>query len=192
MGDEEDLKAREEELKRDKMEQALWYESLNLYGEAMRIYNTLKDTRNIDRLREKISEDYMQKAKDMEMAGRYQDAANLYYLVGDSGSVKRMRTKDPSLVILYDEKAGGLSQLGTGIDLGTDNDGTIPFFKRPNEGPEDGQTKARPAETLVKPGRSGLPVRIPKKQTARFCPYCGEQMSTKKEPRFCPFCGEEL
>jgi hypothetical protein len=196
LGDEEDLKERNAELVKDRMEQARWYESLSLYGEAMRIYRALKDEESIGRLRNRIEADYRKKASDMERAGRYQDAANLYYLIGDSGSVSRMKAKDPALVILYDDKAGGISQLGSGMDLGKDGEDDR-FFRKPNEEPER-PPEARSVEVEPAPaqaGRTGLPVRMPKRaapSSNRFCPYCGVEIQTKKEPRFCPSCGEEL
>jgi hypothetical protein len=193
MGDEEDLKERNEALVKDRIEQARWYESLNLFGEAMRIYKGLKDQENLDRLRLRIASDYAKKAVDMEAAGRFQDAANLYYLIGDTASVNRMRTKDPQLVILYDDKAGGISQLGSDLDLGS-GDETDRFFLKPNDEPEP-----EPDVPIVVPERepaatskTGLPVRKPRKQSNRFCPYCGDPIQTKKEPSFCPSCGEEL
>lgn len=193
MGDEEDLLERERALSRDRIAQAKWYESLNLYAEAMRIYRSLKDEDNLSRLKSKISDQYSMKAKDMENVGRWQDAANLYFLVGDSGSVERMRRKDPDLVILYDEKAGGLSQLGISIDLGQDEKIGDRFFKKPNEDePEKNPSEIQKKDNAPNPGRTGLPVRMPVKKSIAFCPYCGERIETKKEPKFCPSCGEEL
>jgi hypothetical protein len=193
MGDEEQLNERNEELVKDRIEQARWYESLSLYGEAMRIYRSLKDEENLSRLRAKIASDYRKKASDMEAAGRYQDAANLFFLIGENDSVKRMKEKDPDLVILYDDKAGGISQLGSSLDLGPEGEGDR-FFRRPNDEAEPArEAVSKPVEDQAsQPGRTGLPVRMPKKAAARFCPYCGQSIQTRKEPRFCPSCGEEL
>ncbi|MDG6226029.1 MAG: hypothetical protein QCI82_11030 [Candidatus Thermoplasmatota archaeon] len=193
MGDEEDLMERERALNRDRLEQAKWYESLNLYAEAMRIYRSLEDDENLSRLRSKIADQYSMKAKDMENVGRWQDAANLYYLIGDSVSVDRMRSKDPDLVILYDDKAGGLSQLGFGMDMDQDDIVGERFFKRPNEDEPQGSEPEITKRSAPSPvSKTGLPVRMPAKRTIVFCPYCGERIQTKKEPKFCPSCGEEL
>jgi predicted RNA-binding Zn-ribbon protein involved in translation (DUF1610 family) len=196
MGDEDDLRERDVELAKDRIEQARWYESLNLFGEAMRIYRSIKDEENIERLRNRIASDYRKKASDMEKAGRFQDAANLFFIIGDNDSVLRMKGKDPSLVILYDEKAGGISQLGTDLDLGKDEEEDR-FFKRPNEEPEAQKAPvpgpSGPSEGgAAQSGRTGLVVRMPKKSANRFCPYCGEGILTKKEAKFCPSCGEEI
>jgi len=170
MGDEEELAERNRDLIRDRKEQAGWYESLNLYAEALRIYSSIKDDENVSRLRKKMA------------------------LAGDLPSVKRMKDREPSLVILYDEKAGGLSQLGTDLAIGAEAEEKDAYFDRPNEG-TDGVDKSTsdPRDVAVRPqGRTGLPVRMPVAKQARFCPYCGERIVTKKEPRFCPSCGEEL
>ncbi|MBN1390154.1 MAG: hypothetical protein JXA22_05885 [Candidatus Thermoplasmatota archaeon] len=205
MTDEEELRERERTFLEDRRDQAAWYESLNLYAEAMKIYRAIKDDENIQRLTAKMKEGYSSNARKMERLGKFQEAANLYYLIGDMDGIGRMKKLKPDLVIVYDEEEGGLAtiakRLGT-TDSETDSER---YFMKPNPSEEGGVTAI--TRGLVEPddvgtkkeddqtpmGRKGVPVKIPigvKKM--RFCPYCGERINTKNDPRFCPFCGDEL
>jgi rubrerythrin len=103
----------------------------------------------------------------------------------------------PDLVILYDSEGGGLAQLASTLDPMKEVSGEEELFEKMNEGDqEDVSTKEELPETPhteeVVIGRKGVPVKMPKSKKKRFCPYCGEEISTKKEPRFCPYCGEGL
>lgn len=194
--DEKLLKERELTLRNDKRRQAEWYESLNLYAEAMKVFESIQDQENIVRLREKMRKEYGKNARSLEDNGRFQDAANLYYLIGDNSGVRRMKELKPDLVILYDSENGGLAKLASTLDeIGPDDDGED-LFSKPNV-EEDG------GEMEEKPKKRDIPIKKPAKKkeilipTAsekriRFCPYCGEELTTKKEPRFCPFCGEDI
>ncbi|MGA1820890.1 MAG: hypothetical protein ACMUIG_00020 [Thermoplasmatota archaeon] len=201
MSDDEELKDRELEIKRDKVNQAKWYESLNLYTEALRIYTSINDKENEERVRKKMVDGYSRKAVELEKMGRYQDAANLFYLIGDSESVGRMKEMDPNLVILYDEKSGGLAQLAENIYSRAPGDLEDRSFFKPNERddtrPEPPEVEPHVAEMVIEDGvvkgKNGMKVKMPKgNRSVRFCPYCGESLITKKEPKFCPYCGEEL
>lgn len=193
------LREREQTLKADRRKQAQWYESLNLYAEALKIYEDIHDTDNINRLREKMRGEYSLNAKKLEKQGRYQDAANLYYLIGDLNSVSRMKKLKPDLVILYDSEGGGLAKLASGLgsrDIEAEQDD---YFERMNEEDEEGSSdevsvkkSAEGVKEGISSGRKGIPVKMPKNRKKRFCPYCGEEITTRKEPRFCPYCGEDL
>jgi hypothetical protein len=196
--DEKLLRERELTLRNDRRRQAEWYESLNLYAEAMRIYESIQDKKNIERLKEKMRKEYSRNAQLLENQGRYQDAANLYYLIGDHASVKRMKDLKPDLVILYDSEGGGLAKLASTLDDLTPASEDDDYFSKPNEGEEEeikeeeegSKKKDIPVKKPAK--RKNIQVESHKDRKIRFCPYCGEELATKKEPRFCPYCGEEL
>lgn len=201
MSDEDELRDRELEIKRDKISQAQWYESLNLYSEALRIYTSIDDRENEERVKGKMAADYSRKAMELEKKGRYQDAANLFYLIGDNESVGRMKEKDPNLMILYDEKSGGLAQLAGNIYSRSPGDVEDRSFFKPNERDDPNvevpEVEPHVAEMVIEDGvvkgKNGIKVKMPKaNRNVRFCPYCGESLITKKEPKFCPYCGEEL
>jgi tetratricopeptide (TPR) repeat protein len=198
--DERLLKEREETLKNDRRRQAEWYESLNLYAEAMRIYESIRDSENIERLKEKMRTEYGKNANILEKQGRFQDAANLYYLIGDHHSVGRMKELDPNLVILYDSEGEGLAKLAGSLDDLSQRGGDVDLFSEPNKEEEEDPAEAEPKEDIPK---KEIPIKKPAKRKEiqvpasrekriRFCPYCGEELSTRKEPRFCPYCGEDL
>ncbi|HHD16282.1 MAG TPA: zinc ribbon domain-containing protein [Euryarchaeota archaeon] len=196
--DEQMLREREEALRKDRKKQAEWYESLNLYAEALRVYETIRDEQNIKRLRMKMREEYGKNALKMEESGRFQDAANLYYLIGDHASVGRMKEKKPDLMIFYDQESGGLARLASTLAPQDDFEERDDLFQKPNvdreerEKETDGRSPEENASD-IRTTEKRYPVKIPKeRKKARFCPYCGEEISTRKEPRFCPFCGEEL
>lgn len=200
MDDEEELKKREEELRRDRINQAKWYESLNLFAEALRIYKSVGDSENMDRVEKRMNRDYSEKAKELEDRGRYQEAANLYYLIGDNANVDRMRERKPDLVIHYDEESGGIAQLASDIYQKDRVGATSDEFYRPNTGsveeisPNGDEVGILDVEREEKSesSRKKLPVKMPRKKPMRYCPYCGENIVTKREPKFCPYCGEEL
>ncbi len=200
MGDEEELREREMTFVNDRRNQARWYESLNLYAEAMKIYRSIDDKENIQRLSSKMKDEYGNNAAKLESMGKFQEAANLYYLIGDMTGVGRMKKMKPDLVIIYDEEGGGLAQVAVGLaqdDTELDPDR---YFSKPNpvddfEVDENGEVvvSETPQEDLTPMGRKGVPLKMPKNmKKMRFCPYCGERINTKKDPAFCPFCGEEL
>ncbi len=200
MGDEEELRQRQEKLIEDRKGQAKWYESLNLYAEAMKIYNDIKDEENIHRLSIKMKNEYGKTAQKLENTTKYQEAANLYYLIGDLDSVARMKKKKPDLVIIYDEEEGGLAQIAKDMMDKTPALEDDRYFEKPNpadefEVNEDGEEidPENGDKELTPMGRRGIQVKMPKNmKKMRFCPYCGERVNTKKSPKFCPFCGEEL
>ncbi len=207
MSDEEELREREKTFTEDRRNQAKWYESLNLYAEAMRIYRSIKDDENIERLSIKMKEEYAQKAKLMEKTGKFQEAANLYYLIGDNEGIGRMKKLKPDLVIVYDTEGGGLAQVAKELGSSEDDETGEDYFSRPNPGDDlevdtddEGKVRLEKVEDLedidddVTPmGRKGVPVKMPKSmKKMRFCPYCGERINTKKTPKFCPFCGDEV
>jgi len=183
MGDEEELEERDREMRRDRIEQARWYEKLNLYHEALRIYRSIQDEENIERLAGKMRSQYGEKAKQLESAGKYQEAANLYYLINDRSSLKRIKGIKPDVVIFYDEEAGGLSQLAADVNGGGDVGGE--YFSTPNE--------EEAMEDVEEEPRKKLPVKMPKgRPQMRYCPYCGQAITTKGTPKFCPYCGDEI
>jgi len=203
MSDEEELKEREKTFIDDRRNQATWYESLNLYAEAMKIYKAIDDKENIDRLSVKMNEEYTLNARKLERMGKFQEAANLYFLIGDKDGVGRMKKMKPDLVIVYDEDGGGLAQIAKGLGPSEGDTVDEKYFTKPNpthegrEGEGEAISEAEPIEAVdddVTPmGRKGVQVKMPvgvKKM--RFCPYCGERINTKKSPKFCPFCGDEL
>ena len=200
MDDEEELRKRDEELRKDKIEQAKWYESLNLYYEALRIYRSIEDTENVNRIERKMEDDYSSKALELERRGRFQDAANLYFLIGNTEDVERMRRKKPDLVIHYDKESGGIAQLAS--EIYKTKNGTLEKedFFRPNEPSledKSGSDSEKGVSTYSDKNngdkvKEKLPVKMPRKKPMRFCPYCGETILTKKQPLFCPYCGEEL
>ncbi|MGA1873060.1 MAG: hypothetical protein ACMUHY_05255 [Thermoplasmatota archaeon] len=205
MSDEEELRQREKTFIEDRRNQAAWYESLNLYAEALRIYRSIDDEENIRRLSEKMKSEYSDNARKLERMGKFQEAANLYFLIGDKEGVGRMKKMKPDLVIVYDEEGGGLAQIAKGLGITDGETVEEDYFTRPNpsteqDGAPEGDivTEAEPvdpeAEGATTPmGRKGVQVKMPvgvKKM--RFCPYCGERINTKGTPKFCPFCGDEL
>lgn len=203
MGDEEDLRERQEAYKNDRKDQAKWYESLNLYAEALRIYRSIEDQGNIRRLEDKMKAEYGKEAVKLEGQGSFQQAANLYYLIGDHASVGRLKKMKPELVIIYDEEGGGIADVASGIGMDDERVDDDPgLFTKQNEefeiDTDDVQMKDevdRTPEEKQAPiiGRKGVPIKMPKNhKKMRFCPYCGERISTRKEPKFCPFCGDEL
>lgn len=201
MGEEQELQKRREQFRKDRRSQAKWYESLNLYAEAMRIYRSIDDSDNIRRLEEKMREEYGENARKLEKMGKYQEAANLYYLIGDMKSVGRMKRSKPDLVIIYDEEEGGLAKLASGLDhFGPAPEESEDYFMKPNPADDfeldiDGEGKPAEETAGIKEARNGkaIPVKMPKNmKKMRFCPYCGERISTRKDPKFCPFCGDEL
>ncbi len=193
MGDEEELRERNNTIAKDRIAQAQWYESLHLYAEALRIYESIKDENNVIRLKEKMADEYRAKARDFEAIGKLQEAANLFYLIDDQEALERIKSRKPDVVILYDKKAGGLSQMAGNINtkLAGNVDDTV--FRSPNL-PDEGKEEAeKPAPASNGNGSKGLPVKMPRgKPSFRYCPYCGESVMTKKDPKFCPFCGEEF
>ncbi len=192
MGDEEELRERNDTITKDRIAQAQWYESLHLYAEALRIYEMIEDENNVIRLKEKMADEYRTKARDFEAAGKLQEAANLFYLIDDSEALERIKSRMPDVVILYDEKAGGLSQLAGNISTTTGSvDETV--FRSPNS-LDEGEAKEEPKRPSSNGnGSKGLPVKMPRgKPPLRYCPYCGESVLMRKDPKFCPFCGEEL
>ncbi len=205
MGDEEDLREREKELRKDKIDQAKWYESLNLYKEALKIFESLKDSENISRLRKKMSDEYSEKARELEAAGKYQEAVNLFFLIGDDGGVARIKKLKPDVVIIYDKESNSISKLAESIEAPEGKEVGDEHFRAPNAGdklvidegedppvPDERRSQMVIEDGVVK-GKEGLPVKMPKGiRPVRFCPYCGESLITKKEATFCPFCGEEL
>jgi hypothetical protein len=192
MGDEEDLRERDEELRMDKIEQAKWYESLNLLAEALKIFKSVGDTDNEMRLKRKMVAQYGKKASELESGGRYQDAANLYYLIGETEAVDRMKKYDPDLVIMYDEDAGGIAQLASYIYAGGETVAEGDSFFKPNVNLNASEDSVIDDMKESDAEKKSLPVKMPRKNPMRFCPYCGESILTKKEPSFCPYCGEEL
>lgn len=191
------LREREETLKKDRKKQAEWYESLHLYAEALRVYEDIHDMDNIRRLREKMRGEYGLNASNLEKQGRYQDAANLYYLIGDLNSVARMKKLKPNIVILYDSEGGGLAKLASELDTKEGPSQGEDLFEKMNDEDEEGstpQTESDPSQKKEEGvvGKKGVPVKMPKNRRKKFCPYCGEEISTKKEPKFCPYCGEDL
>ena len=207
MSDEKELKARERTYLADRRNQAKWYESLNLYAEAMKIYRSINDEKNINRLSIKMNEEYAKNAKELEKKGKFQEAANLYYLIGDKEGLGKMKNLKPDLVIIYDEEGGGLSQIVQKLGSSDDDVTGDDYFTRPNptddfemESDENGNVKVkkendqkRSDEDVTPMGRKGVSVRMPKSmKKMRFCPYCGERINTKSSPKFCPFCGDEL
>ena len=198
MSEGEDTMEREMKLKKDRLDQAKWYESLNLYAEALRIYRTLGSEQDVKRLEERMREEYSKNAKRLEMDGRYQDAANLYFLIDDNAGVKRMKGLKPDLVIIYDKEEGGLAKLASTLRKDEGQLISEDYFSKPNISPEERirpqkEEKVEAPEERPAPGGKGVPVKMPlKKRAIRFCPYCGESVLTKKEPKFCPYCGEDL
>jgi len=200
MEDEEMLMERERTFQNDRRDQAKWYESLNLYAEALNIYRSIDDEENIQRLSLRMKAEYGENAQKLESVGRFQEAANLYYLIGDMAGVGRMKKMKPDLVIVYDEEGGGLARVAEG--LGNDDSDLDPegFFSKPNPqeefeatGKEEEVESTPSPDELTPMGRKGIPLKIPKNmKKMRFCPYCGERINTRKDPAFCPFCGEEL
>ena len=175
MDDEEELRKRDEELRKDKIEQAKWYESLNLYYEALRIYRSIEDTENVNRIERKMEDDYSSKALELERRGRFQDAANLYFLIGNTEDVERMRRKKPDLVIHYDKESGGIAQLAS--EIYKTKNGTLgkeDFFK-PNEPASEDRSgsdleKNVSAYSDKNNGEGGiekLPVKMPRKKPMR-------------------------
>jgi hypothetical protein len=208
MGDEKDLRERQETYLNDRRQQAKWYESLNLYAEALRIYKAIKDTENISRLQQKMKEEYGKQAGKLEKTGEIQQAANLYYLIGDLVSVGRLKKIKPDLVIIYDREGEGLAKIATDLETGKDITDPNTFFSKQNVS-DDFEMNIDEYDTIIKEGEQtpdisdniekevvgskGVPVRMPKnKKKMRFCPYCGERITTKRESKFCPFCGDEL
>ncbi|MEA3557748.1 MAG: hypothetical protein U9R75_00680 [Candidatus Thermoplasmatota archaeon] len=208
MGDEKDLRERQETYLNDRRQQGKWYESLNLYAEAMSVYRAIKDTENINRLQQKMKEEYGKQAGKLEKIGEIQQAANLYYLIGDHVSVGRLKKVKPDLVIIYDREGEGLSKIAADLETGKDAADPNIFFSKQNISgdfemkidehgdvvDEEERTPDRPDNVKKEVvGSKELPVKMPKnKKKMRFCPYCGERINTKKEPKFCPFCGDEL
>lgn len=203
MSDEKELKEREKAYLSDRRDQAKWYESLNLYAEAMKIYRNINDEENIKRLSIKMNEEYAKNAMEMEKKGKFQEAANLYYLIGDKEGVGRMKKLKPDLIIVYDEEGGGLSQVVQKLGSSDEEVSGDEYFSKPNPGDdfevesdENGDVKVvggESEEDVTPMGRKGVAVKMPKSmKKMRFCPYCGERINTKKVPQFCPFCGEEL
>ncbi len=197
MSDEQELLERKLILENDRREQARWLESLNLLAEALRIYTSINDAKNIDRVKNLMAENYGSNARKMEEDGRFQDAANLYFLAGDAEGVKRMKERKPDLVILYDSKEGGLARIAKNLDDLSKADAKDDFFSKPNIGQEgtEGQEAPRTVVPSIDQGppTKTISVKMPKQRKAlSFCPYCGEKLGTAKEPRFCPYCGEEL
>jgi hypothetical protein len=197
MSDEQELMDRKLTLENDRREQARWLESLNLLAEALRIYTSINDVKNIDRVKSLMVENYGTNARKMESEGRFQDAANLYFLAGDSEGVKRMKERKPDLVILYDSKDGGLAKIAQNLDDLSKAEDKDVFFSKPNIGQDEdgGQGAQRTAVAAVEQetAQRTIQVKMPKqKKPLSFCPYCGEKLGTAKEPRFCPYCGEEL
>ncbi len=190
------LREREETLKSDRSKQAKWYEDLNLYAEALRVYRSISDKENIDRLISKMKDDYSMNASKLEKQGMFQDAANLYYLIGDHHGVARMKKRMPDLVILYDKEGGGLSQLASSLGDMNEVEEKDDLFHQPNVTEEKSAEVKRSNEIEEPPGvvigKKGVPVKMPIGKKKKFCPYCGDEISTKKEPRFCPYCGEDL
>ena len=193
MGDEEELRQRNDTIAKDRIAQAQWYESLHLYAEALRIYESIKDENNVIRLKEKMADEYRIKARDFEAAGKLQEAANLFYLIDDREALERIKSRKPDVVILYDKKAGGLSQLAGNVNKPTKGNVDEIAFRSPNS-PDEGEVEEEPKRPAPNGnGSKGLPVKMPKgKPSFRYCPYCGESVMTKKNPKFCPFCGEEF
>jgi hypothetical protein len=187
------LREREETLRKDRIKQAKWYESLNLYAEALRIYRTIEDPDNIKRLEGKMREEYGKQALRLERQGRYQDAANLYFLIGDSNGVGRMRKMKPDLVILYDKESGGLARIASSLGGLEEVEEQEDHFSQPNveevEAPVEASEEPPMESKIVK---KKVPVKVPKGKRMRFCPFCGEEIATKKEPAFCPYCGEDI
>jgi hypothetical protein len=207
MSDEDELREREQTFLKDRRNQAKWYESLNLYAEAMKIYRSIKDDENIKRLSAKMAGEYTKNAVELEKTGKFQDAANLYYLIGDMEGVGRMKKQKPDLVIIYDESGGGLAQVAKELGSTESDESGEEYFSRMNPGDdfemeedENGTVREMleidiesPDEGVTPMGRKGVPVKMPKSvKKMRFCPYCGERINTKKNPKFCPFCGDEL
>lgn len=197
MNDEEELLERKMTLENDRREQARWLESLNLLAEALRIYTSINDTMNIERVRALMAQSYGSNAMKMESEGRFQDAANLYFLAGDPEGVKRMKERKPDLVILYDSKEGGLAKIAKSLDDLTRAEDKDRFFSKPNVGQEEKEGQVAPSSAIEveekEPAKRTVTVKMPKQRKAlSFCPYCGEKLGTAKEPRFCPYCGEEL
>jgi len=204
MSDEEELREREKTFIEDRRNQAKWYESLNLYAEAMKIYKAIDDKENMERLSGKMKEEYTLNARKLERMGKFQEAANLYFLIGDKDGLGRMKKMKPDLVIVYDEEGGGLAQIAKGLEPTEGEDVDDKYFTKPNPSAEEGEkieeetvSEAEPVEMtdseITPMGRKGVQVKMPvggKKM--RFCPYCGERINTKKNPKFCPFCGDEL
>lgn len=192
MGDEEDLRERNDTIAKDRIAQAKWYESLHLYAEALRIYESIKDENNVMRLKEQMADEYRVKARDFEASGKLQEAANLFYLIDDREALERIKSRKPDVVILYDKEAGGLSQLAGNINMPVKGNVDEIAFRSPNSPDEEEAEEPRKAAPNGN-GSKGLPVKMPKgKPSFRYCPYCGESVMTKKDPKFCPFCGEEF
>jgi hypothetical protein len=204
MSDEQELKERERTYIEDRKNQAKWYESLNLYAEAMKIYRNIDDEENIKRLSITMNEEYAKNAKDLERRGKFQEAANLYYLIGDKGGVGRMKKLKPDLIIVYDEEGGGLAQVVKKLGSSDEEVSGDEYFTRPNpsedfevvsdENGEGMVVKEESEDEDVTPmGRKGVTIKMPKSmKKMRFCPYCGERINTKNPPKFCPFCGDEV
>jgi hypothetical protein len=202
MSDEQELREREKTFIEDRKNQAKWYESLNLYAEAMKIYRAIDDEENITRLSIKMNEEYAKNAKELERKGKFQEAANLYYLIGDKEGVGRMKNLKPDLVIVYDEEGGGLAQVVKKLGSTEEEVSGEEYFTRPNPSDDfeietdeigNGESKEGSDEEVTPMGRKGITVKMPKSmKKMRFCPYCGERINTKNPPKFCPFCGDEL
>lgn len=206
MSDEKELQEREMTFIKDRRDQAKWYESLNLYAEAMKIYRSINDEENINRLSIKMNEEYAKNAQEMEKKGKFQEAANLYYLIGDKEGLGRMKKLKPDLVIVYDEEGGGLAQVVQKLGSSDDEVPGDEYFTRPNPADdfemrtdENGNVtevkdvQKGPDEDITPMGRKGVSIKMPKSmKKMRFCPYCGERINTKNPPKFCPFCGDEL
>lgn len=182
---------REETLKKDRRKQAEWYEKLNLFAESLRIYESIDDRDNVQRIKRKMNASYGTKASELESQGRYQEAANLYYLIGDHASVGRMKKIMPDLLIIYDSEGEGIRRLASNLD-DRKVDSNIDHFMKPNPGSGEEIEEENPKGPGVVIGKKGVPVKIPKSKRKKFCPYCGEDIQTRKEPVFCPYCGEEL
>jgi len=134
MSDEDELREREQTFLQDRRNQAKWYESLNLYAEAMKIYKSIKDEDNIQRLSSKMSTEYTKNALQLEKMGKFQEAANLYYLIGDLEGVGRMKKLKPDLVIIYDETGGGLAQVAKELGSTETDETGEEYFSKMNPG----------------------------------------------------------
>ena len=174
--------ARQEQIKKDRLESARRYESLRLYDEALKYFKLACEDSEIARIQKIMNDIYLVKAKEFESQGRFEEAANLYDILKFKDDAQSCRTK------------GGVAI--PPLNLEDSSTVSISAFRAPNNpalmaNPQKSPYIAAGQEEAAKE-TVPVPLKRPKETLKAFsvCPYCGEEINLPKPPKFCPYCRE--
>lgn len=183
---------REEQMRLDRLESAMRYESQKLYKDAIKYYKMAGEEEEAERVQNLMEELYLKTAREFEEVGKFEEAANLYEILGMGSDALRCRSKSGTKIPELDLEEGD-EVMGAFTNMG---DSAEEEFSEPDDDFSKFEYKESPeripAHRSEDEEEEELPVKKPKgkMKVFAFCPYCGEEFDLPKQPKFCPYCRE--